>query len=62
MKNDDVALIRRILTGDEIAFAELVKKYQKQVHVLAWRKMQIGIFRFDYKITVSLRTSPKMPS
>ncbi|MCY4401292.1 MAG: sigma-70 family RNA polymerase sigma factor [Candidatus Poribacteria bacterium] len=38
MKNDDVALIRRILTGDETAFAELVKKYQKQVHVLAWRK------------------------
>ena len=42
MKNDDVGLIRRILTGDEIAFAELVKKYQKQVHVLAWRKRRLS--------------------
>ena len=49
MKNDDVALIRRILTGDEIAFAELVKKYQKQVHVLAWRK--IGDFHIAEDIT-----------
>ncbi len=39
MKNDDVALIRQFLAGDETAFAELVKKYQKQVHVLAWRKI-----------------------
>ena len=40
MKNNDVALtlIRQILAGDETAFAELVKKYQKQVHVLAWRE------------------------
>ena len=49
MKNDDVGLIRRILTGDEIAFAELVKKYQKQVHVLAWRK--IGDFHIAEDIT-----------
>ena len=49
MKNDDVALIRRILTGDEIAFAELVEKYQKQVHVLAWRK--IGDFHIAEDIT-----------
>lgn len=39
MKNDDVALIRRVLAGDEIAFAELVNKYQKPVHALAWRKI-----------------------
>ena len=39
MKNDDVALIQRILAGDEIAFAELVNKYQKPVHTLAWRKV-----------------------
>ncbi len=49
MKNDDVALIRQILDGDEIAFAELVKKYQKQVHVLAWRK--IGDFHIAEDIT-----------
>ena len=49
MNNDDVALIRQILDGDEFAFAELVKKYQKQVHVLAWRK--IGDFHIAEDIT-----------
>ncbi|MYA69798.1 sigma-70 family RNA polymerase sigma factor, partial [Candidatus Poribacteria bacterium] len=39
MKNDDVTLIQRILSGDETAFASLVRKYQKQVHALAWRKI-----------------------
>ena len=39
MKNNDVELIRRILAGDETAFAELVNKYQKPVHALAWRKI-----------------------
>ena len=38
MKNDDVALIQRVLTGDENAFESLVRKYQKQVHALAFRK------------------------
>ncbi|RKU26725.1 hypothetical protein C6497_13100 [Candidatus Poribacteria bacterium] len=40
MKNDDVAIIQRVLAGDETAFAELVKKYQKQVQALAWRKIE----------------------
>lgn len=40
MKNDDVVLIQRILAGDETAFARLVRKYQKQVHTLAWRKIR----------------------
>ena len=49
MKNDDVALIQRILDGDEPAFTELVKKYQKPVHALAWRK--IGDFHTAEDIT-----------
>ena len=49
MKNDDVAMIRRVLTGDETAFAELVNKYQKPVHTLAWRK--IGDFHIAEDIT-----------
>ncbi len=48
MKNDG-ALIRQILSGDQIAFAGLVKKYQKQVHVLAWRT--IGDFHSAEDIT-----------
>ena len=37
MKNEDIALIQRILAGDEEAFVDLVRKYQKQVHAHAWR-------------------------
>lgn len=40
MRNDDTALIQRILTGDETAFTSLVKKYQRRVHTLAWRKIR----------------------
>ncbi len=49
MKNDDVQLIHRILDGDDTAFTELVKKYQKSVHALAWR--QIGDFHIAEEIT-----------
>ena len=49
MKNDDVELIQRSLTGDENAFAKLVRKYQKQVHALAWRK--VGDFHVAEEIT-----------
>ena len=49
MKNDDVELIQRVLAGDETAFAELVNKYQKPVHALAWRK--IGDFHIAEDIT-----------
>ena len=40
MKNVDVELIQRVLDGDDTAFSELVRKYQKSVHALAWRKVQ----------------------
>ncbi|MCY3741912.1 MAG: sigma-70 family RNA polymerase sigma factor [Candidatus Poribacteria bacterium] len=49
MKNEDVAIIRRVLAGDEAAFAELVNKYQKPIHALAWRK--IGDFHIAEDIT-----------
>lgn len=49
MRNDETALIQRTLTGDETAFASLVRKYQKQVHTLAWRK--IGDFHIAEDIT-----------
>ena len=38
-KNEDAQLVNRFLDGDENAFTELVKKYQKRVHALAWRKV-----------------------
>ena len=40
MKNADVELIQRVLAGDDSAFSELVNKYRKSVHALAWRKVQ----------------------
>ncbi|MCE2399610.1 sigma-70 family RNA polymerase sigma factor [Candidatus Poribacteria bacterium] len=48
MKND-AELIQRTLAGDNNAFSELVKKYRKQVHALAWRK--IGDFHTAEDIT-----------
>ena len=49
MKNVDVELIHRILDGDDNAFETLVKKYQKSVHALVWRK--IGDFHIAEEIT-----------
>ena len=49
MKNNDAELIQRVLKGDDDAFAVLVRKYQKQVHALAWRK--IGDFHIAEEIT-----------
>ena len=40
MEKDDVELIQNILVGDEAAFSTLVKKYQKGVHALVWRKVK----------------------
>ena len=49
MKNDDAQLIQRVLDGDDTAFSMLVRKYQKSVHALAWRK--IGDFHIAEDIT-----------
>ena len=46
---NDAELIRRTLAGDETAFTTLVKKYQKHVHALVWRKM--GDFHIAEDIT-----------
>ena len=49
MKNDDAQLIQRVLEGDDTAFSALVRKYQRSVHALAWRK--IGDFHIAEDIT-----------
>ncbi len=49
MIEDDVQLIQRILSGDDEAFTALVRKHQKNVHALAWRK--IGDFHHAEEIT-----------
>ncbi len=49
MKASDFALIRRTLEGDQSAFTTLVKKYEKWVHALVWRK--IGDFHIAEELT-----------
>ena len=49
MKNEDAQLVNQFLTGDEGAFTTLVKKYQKSVHALTWRK--VGDFHTAEELT-----------
>ncbi len=49
MLEDDVQLIRRILSGDDSAFSTLVERYQKGVHALIWRK--VGDFHHAEELT-----------
>ena len=49
MEQNDVKLIQRILQGDPDALEPLVRKYQKGVHALVWRK--IGDFHIAQEIT-----------
>ncbi len=49
MKNEDAQLVNQSLAGDEGAFTVLVKKYQKSVHALAWRK--VGDFHTAEELT-----------
>ncbi len=39
MSDNNLQLIQQILDGKEEAFSTLIKKYQKRVHALAWRKL-----------------------
>ena len=46
---DDVQLIQKVLSGDAEAFTALVRKHQKSVHALVWRK--VGDFHLAEEIT-----------
>ena len=61
-REDDVQLIQRILSGDDVAFSILVEKYQKSVHALVWRK--IGDFHYAEEITQDtfLQVYKKLPT
>ena len=49
MVEDDIQLIHKVLSGDNEAFTTLVRKHQKRVHALAWRR--VGDFHFAEEIT-----------
>ncbi len=61
-REDDVQLIRKILSGDDNAFNTLVQKYRKSVHALVWRK--IGDFHYAEEITQDtfLQVYEKLPT
>ena len=46
---NDVQLIRRILSGDGVAFSSLVQKHQSSIHIFVYRK--IGDFHYAEEIT-----------
>ena len=49
MQNNDAELIQQTLEGAQQAFSALVRKYQKPLHALVWRK--IGDFHIAEEIT-----------
>ena len=61
-REDDVQLIRKILSGDDTAFGILVDKYQKSVHALAWRKIQDFHHAEEIMQDTFLRAYKKLPT
>ena len=61
-REDDVQLIRKILSGDDAAFGILVEKYQKSVHALAWQKIQDFHYAEEIMQDTFLRAYNKLPT
>ena len=61
-RENDVQLIRKILSGDDAAFGILVEKYQKSVHALAWRKIQDFHHAEEIMQDTFLRAYKKLPT
>ena len=49
MRNNDAELIQQTLMGDQGAFSTLVRRYQKPLHALVWRK--VGDFHIAEELT-----------
>ena len=62
MAENNVQLIQRILDGEKEAFSLLVRKYQKRIHALAWRK--VGDYHIAEEITQDtfLQVYKKLPT
>ena len=61
-RENDVQLIRKILSGDDAAFGILVEKYQKSVHALAWRKIEDFHYAEEIMQDTFLRAYKKLPT
>ena len=61
-REDDVQLIRKILSGDDAAFSILVGKYQKSIHALACRKISDFHYAEEIMQDTFLRAYKKLPT
>jgi RNA polymerase sigma factor (sigma-70 family) len=61
-REDDVNLIRKILSGDEAAFSILVEKYQKSIHALAWRNIHDFHYAEEIMQDTFLKAYKKLPT
>ena len=61
-KEDDVQLIRKILSGDDAAFSILVEKYQESIHALAWRKIHDFHYAEEIMQDTFLKAYKKLPT
>ena len=61
-REDDVQLIRKILSGDDAAFSILVERHQKSVHALAWRKIQDFHYAEEIMQDTFLKAYKKLPT
>ena len=61
-REDDVELIRKILSGDDAAFSILVEKYQESIHALAWRKIHDFHYAEEIMQDTFLKAYKKLPT
>ena len=61
-RENDVELIRKILSGDDAAFSILVEKYRESIHALAWRKIRDFHYAEEIMQDTFLKAYNKLPS
>ena len=61
-KDDDLQLIRKVLSGDDSAFSILVEKYRKSVHTLAWKNIHDFHYAEEIVQDTFLRVYKKLPT
>ena len=62
MENNDVALVHRVLAGDDTAFTTLMEKHQKQVHATVWRTIKDFHIAEDIVQETFLKAHQKLPT
>ena len=62
MLGNSVQLIHRVLDGEDEAFTELVQKYQKKIHALAWRKIKDYHIAEEITQDIFLQVYEKLPT